>query len=413
MNKTLLIMRNELRVTLRRRSFLILAFGLPIVSAVILLAVILINNNAGESEPEPEQATFTEGYVDPAHQLAWLPANIPPGWLEQFPDEASAATALEAGDIRSYYVIGSDYAETGHYDYYVNEFGPFSENSGNPRGIEMLLLANLLDNPTLSQRVWQPLNVTVTDLERADESLELGPGTDSDNFLVEMFPTLMTLILYMVILIPAGMLVTAITDEKKNRIMEVLMVSITPKQLLNGKFIALAILGLVQAAMWMSVMWIVTRLGGQAFSIPEGFEVPLDLLFWAIIFFLGGYAMYGALMAGLGALAPDAKETRGASFMIMLPIIGAYMFMFLIFEVPNGVIAVALSLFPLTAPVAMISRMTVTDVPLWQLVLSATLQAATAIFILRAVARMFRAQALLSGQPVKAKQYLIALFGRA
>ena len=125
-----------------------------------------------------------------------------------------------------------------------------------------------------------------------------------------------------------------------------------PKQLLNGKFIALAILGLVQAAMWMSVMWIVTRLGGQAFSIPEGFEVPWGLLFWAIIFFLGGYAMYGALMAGLGALAPDAKETRGASFMIMLPIIGAYMFMFLIFEVPNGVIAVALSLFPLTAPVA-------------------------------------------------------------
>jgi ABC-2 type transport system permease protein len=413
MNKTLLIMRNELRVTLRRRSFLILAFGLPIVAAIISLTVIVINNNAEESTPEPEQTTFTEGYVDPANQLAWLPADIPAGWLEQFPDEASAETALEAGDIRSYYVIGSDYAETGHYDFYVNEFGPFSDSSGNPRGIEMLLLANLLDDPADAQRVWQPMNVTVTDLEHTDDSLELGPNADSDNFLVEMFPTLMTLILYMVILIPAGMLVTAITDEKKNRIMEVLMVSITPKQLLNGKFIALAILGLVQAAMWMSVMWIVTRLGGQALSIPEGFEVPLDLLFWAIIFFLGGYAIYGSLMAGLGALAPDAKETRGASFMIMLPIIGAYMFMFLIFELPNSPIAVALSLFPLTSPVAMISRMTVTDVPLWQLVLAAVLQFTTAVFILRAVARMFRAQALLSGQPVKAKQYLIALFGRA
>ena len=182
--------------------------------AVILLAVILINNNAGESEPEPEQATFTEGYVDRPTSLHGCPPTYRQDGWNNSPMKPVQPLHWKAGDIRSYYVIGSDYAETGHYDYYVNESSAFSENSGNPVALKCCCW-RICSTIRRCRSAWQPLNVTVTDLERADESLELGPGTDSDNFLVEMFPTLMTLILYMVILIPAGMLVAAITDEKR------------------------------------------------------------------------------------------------------------------------------------------------------------------------------------------------------
>lgn len=412
MNKTLLVMRNEIRSTLRRKTFLIIGFGFPLAALIISLALIAFRGDGGDAgaEPEPVQ-TYTEGYIDPAGIVSWLPPDAPADWLRRFDNEADAAAALQAGKIRNYYVISPDFAETGSMRAITDEMNPLSGDL-NSSGFALVLIANLAENSADAQQMWQPMDLTVTALTRPAAETETGLSNDSDNWLTGLFPTLMTLVLYMVILIPAGILVAAITDEKKNRVMEVLLLSVSPRELLNGKFVALALLGLLQAAMWVGVVWVVTRFGGEALAVPDDFSVPTQLLVWSIIYFLLGYAIYGALMAGLGALAPDVRETRGPSFLIMSPIIIGYMLMFVIFDAPNSAPALALSLFPLTAPVSMISRMTVTAVPLWQLVLSAALQLATALFILRAVARMFRAQALLSGQPVGTKQYVNALFGR-
>jgi ABC-2 type transport system permease protein len=123
--------------------------------------------------------------------------------------------------------------------------------------------------------------------------------------------------------------------------------------------------------------------------------------------------MYGSLMAGLGALAPDLKETRGLSFLVMSPMIVTYVFMMAIILRPEGLLALALSLFPLTSPIAMIGRMTVTEVPLWQPVLAAALQLLAVVLIVRLVARLFRARYLLSGQPLTIGRYYAALMGRA
>ena len=113
----------------------------------------------------------------------------------------------------------------------------------------------------------------------------------------------------------------------------------------------------------------VARFGGSALSIPAGFSIPTGLLGWALVYFLGGYAIYGAQFAGIGALAPDVNQTKSITWIVMLPIIVAYMFMALSFDNPTGPLAVFLSLFPLTSSVAMIGRMASTEVPLWQAVL--------------------------------------------
>ena len=122
--------------------------------------------------------------------------------------------------------------------------------------------------------------------------------------------------------------------------------------------------------------------------------------------------MYGALLAGVGALAKDIKDTRGVSFVVMLPMIVVYMFLVVIVINPDGPIALFFSFFPLTAPVGMVTRMTATTVPLWQALLSAALQLATAVLIVRLAARFFRAQALLSGQPLNIRRYMGVLIGR-
>jgi ABC-2 type transport system permease protein len=223
----------------------------------------------------------------------------------------------------------------------------------------------------------------------------------------------MVLILYMALIIPGGILVNALIDEKKNRVMEVLMTSVSPAQMVTGKVAALGLLGLLMTALWLGVLWAVARFGGQALSIPAGFSIPTGLLAWALIYFLGGYAIYGAQFAGIGALAPDVNQTKSVTWIVMLPIIVAYMFMALSFDNPTGPLAVFLSLFPLTSSVAMIGRMAATEVPLWQAVLAAVLQFVTAYFIIRLTARMFRAQYLLTGQAFSPKMYYQVLFGRA
>jgi len=298
------------------------------------------------------------------------------------------------------------YLRSGDVTYITSNYNPLTDNV-NIRSLEWLLMYNLLDaDAKLASSIWQPLDVEVTSLAPQIESAE-------ESWFIELFPTLMVLILYMVILIPAGILVTSVTDEKKNRVMEVLMFSISPKQLLTGKIMALGILGLLEAAVWIGVMWFVAGFGGQALAIPEGFTIPTSLILWSFVFFLLGYGIYGIQLAAVGALASDVKETRSVSLLIMAPMILGYMFMILIFESPNNPVSITLSLFPLTSPIAMIARLVVTDVPFWQPALAALLLVVSVIFILRLTARMFRAQILLSGQPFSVQTYYRTLLGQA
>jgi len=194
--------------------------------------------------------------------------------------------------------------------------------------------------------------------------------------------------------------------------MEVLLSSVSTGQMITGKLLAVAILGMLLLLAWASVLLFVVVFGGSALNIPLNFSPPIDVLAWAAVFGFLGYAMYGALMAGLGALAPDVKDTRSATFVVLAPLIIAYMMMMFVAAEPEGPIAMTLSLFPLTSPVSMIGRMSTSDVPIWQSLLAVFLQAAMAVLIIRLVIRLFRAQSLLSGQPFDTKRFVGTLLGR-
>jgi ABC-2 type transport system permease protein len=348
--------------------------------------------------------------VDEGGIVRTLPDDVPPDALMAFPDAAAAQAALDAGEIGSYYIIAADYLESGDVIQVWPDYNPTTDNARDDL-IEWVLLVNLFDGDAeAAARAWRPLDVNWQKLPSPQGA---DGGDAAESWITRVLPNLMAFVLYMVVIIPSGVLVTAVTDEKKNRVMEVLMSSISPEQLMGGKILALGLLGLLQTLLWVGVLWGVVRFGGQPLSIPSGFSVPTGLLIWAFVYGLLGYAMYGALMAGLGALAPDIKDTRGASVIILLPLIIVYVFLTIIVERPDGALAVAFSLFPLTSPVAMVARMAATDVPTWQPAVTAALQLLTAIVIVRAVARLFRAQTLLSGQPFSLKSFRGALLGRS
>ena len=209
------------------------------------------------------------------------------------------------------------------------------------------------------------------------------------------------------------MLIGSVTTEKKTRVIEILTASIKPEELFAGKIIGLGIAGFLQSAAWIGTIYALLKFGGSTLGLPQELSIPPSILTWGIVYFMLGYAIYASLMAGAGALVPDPKASTSAVWLIILPLMLGYIIVVTPIgqNDPHGPLAAGMSLFPLTAPVAMIMRLTIGGVPFWQPPLGAVLMIISAVFIVRASARMFQAQNLLSGQPFSAGRFFTAFFG--
>ena len=165
MHKTLLVMQNEIRATLSRKAFTIFAFGVPLLVGVAVLVIMFINRDAGApSIPGPTNddrpTVQTEGYVDPGGLVKAFPADVPADAFQSYRDEASAAEALDAGEIRGYYVIPANYVETGHLDLVRRDFDPLSHQGIGSERMEWLLLYNLFGaDEAAASRAWHPLEI--------------------------------------------------------------------------------------------------------------------------------------------------------------------------------------------------------------------------------------------------------------
>jgi ABC-2 type transport system permease protein len=237
-----------------------------------------------------------------------------------------------------------------------------------------------------------------------------GSGCESSE-LVRAIPSILVVIFYIAFMSSSSMLFNSIGSEKENRTIEVLLLSISPRQLLAGKTAAQGLAGLMQTLVWLGSVYVSFNMQGSALSLPENFTFPVDILVWSVVFFLGGFALYASLMAGAGAMVPKMKEAGIANFIALIPLLFGYIFglMAPLANATGSPFIIFLSIFPLTSPVVMVMRMTDQVVPLWHLLFSAGLLFVSAYYTLQAVASMFHAQNLLSGQPFSLKRYLRAM----
>ena len=166
MRKIRLITLHEIKTMITRPSFLFAAFGIPLISALVMLVVTAINREAPDTMetvfgPASQPAREVEGYIDPGHLLQIIPT-LPENYsLRAFSDEASAQTALAAGEINAYSIIAADYVDSGNITYVRPDFSPL--NAFTQSGIiRQALQANLLNGDLeLSTRITRPLNVNM------------------------------------------------------------------------------------------------------------------------------------------------------------------------------------------------------------------------------------------------------------
>ena len=178
--------------------------------------------------------------------------------------------------------------------------------------------------------------------------------------------------------------------------------------MLAGKLLGLGALTLIQYLIWGLIAFIGLLVTGQGVSgLLGGISLSAVELALVVPFALGGFLLYAGLMAGIGTLAPDMEGSRSWVLVISLPMMIPIYLWTAIVNAPNSAFAVALSMIPFSAPVAMLMRMTTAAVPVWQLTTSLILLVFTGVGIIWLMARLFRVQTLLSGESISLKR----LFG--
>lgn len=409
MKKTLFVLITEIVNTVMRPSFILITFGLPVIAFVLFT----VFSNASESDQQsitsliaPAVEIETQGYVDQADLIKVLPSDVTEEMLEAYPDEASAKAALEQGQITAYYLIPADIVETGELVVVTADFSPVSSGA-NEWVMNWTMMVNMLDgDEELAARVQYPMLETRLSLDGEVT------GADEENPLTFAVPYAVTLFFYMIIFGSASMMLNSIGKEKQNRVLEVLLLSVSPKQLLVGKIVGLGLVGLMQTFIYTTIGFTLLKLSGNSFEAAANFNLPKNLVLWGLLFFILGYSIYAALMAGAGALAPNTREASQITFMLIIPMIVPLFFISSLIRDPNSTLSVIVSMFPFSAPVAMMTRLTAGSVPIWQIALTVGLMLATAYLVIMMVARLFRAQTMLSGQEFKPGLYLKALIGK-
>jgi ABC-2 type transport system permease protein len=409
MNKIWIVFKTEFINTITRRSFLLTLILVPLVPALILGAISLFDVDISQGQEEETtqlENEISEGYIDQAGIIKELPAWITEERLVEFNSVEEAQQAITSGEITGYYIIFEDYLESGEITYVTEDFSPMTamETTGT---LEMVIEYNLIGADQVRYETYlNPIQVEYVNLSPEDID------QDDDNMFAFYVPYGVTMLFYIVIITSASLMMNSVAKEKENRVMEILMSSIKPNQLLAGKILGLGLVGLVQMVVWLGSAFVMLRLGGTTLNIPPNLQLPPAILYWGIPFFILGYLLYAAIMAGVGALVPNIKEASQATFIIILPILIPLVLVSAIIESPDAALPTILSLIPFTAPNTIMTRIAVTQVPIWQILLSLGLLIITVILVIRAVAGMFRASLLLTGQKFKIGLYLKALLGK-
>ena len=398
MKRTLLIARHDFLTNVKRRSFLFSAFGLPL---LIIIAQFAIGAFVAE-QSETTGSLGTIGYVDHTPDQVLNAAVEKPAEYRAYAQEQTARAALLDGEIGAYFVVPDDYVARGVVHVYATR--------DVPRGIESqmssFLTRNLLTDWPAERvdRLQNPLNLSYATLGGEQEIRD-----DESAVAAVLVPLFFAIILMMSIFTTSGFLLRGVVEEKENRMIEILVTSVTPLQMLWGKILGLGVLGLVQIVVWGAAGALTLTQGSNFLPELASVSIPTSMLIWGPIYLLLGYLLYGALLAGIGASVTSMAEGQQVSGIVSLVAVIPMFAMSSFFENANGTLPVLTSLFPFTAPVAMLVRLSLADVPPWQIGLSVLLMGVGALLIVWIAAQVFRVGLLMYGKRLSPRALWAAL----
>ncbi len=363
MNKTYLIFKHEFLLAIRRPGFIILTLIVPVMA---LLGIGIIKLVSSLSDAPVNEITVI-GYVD---EVGIFDSQTNEGFdrLVPFSSVEGAGKAMGRQEISEFIIIPSDYISSGTIKRYTLEKEPKTPPSTEVY-IKSFLTASLLKEkvpPDIIALIVSPINLEVT---RITEQGEI--AIEKSNVGNVIIPAIFSLLLSLALMFGATSLISGLGEEKESRLIEVLFSSVSIRQLLLGKILALGIAGLLQVLVWLISAPLILNLASSSFGgFMSGIQLPANFLILGTIYFILGYMLFAVLSIGIGAISPNAREGSQLSmFYVMLGFVPLW-FASLLMAFPNSSIWIFLSIFPITAPVQTMLRLGVSDIPAWQILTS-------------------------------------------
>lgn len=400
MSKIWLVFKHEYSRHVLRKRFIVALLSLPLM-VIVMIAASFLAVRAGY-DGRPAGIVDQSGLFANAQQLEVKKSDLLPGiQFKAYPDEAAARVDLDKKVIQAFFIVSPDYLETGK----VQMIALDSPGEQVQSDFEDFLVKNLLAGKSASvqKRITGGVVLIIKNVEGSREMAE-------DNFLAILIPMIAGILFMVAINTSGGYLLQAVVDEKENRTMEIMVTSISPGQLMAGKILGNLSVGLTQVIVWALSGVLAVNLLMR--SMPQ---FAIDSLanasfFWLMLAtFLPSFIMVAALMAAVGATVTETREAQQVAGLFTLPIFMPLWFTGVIFRYPNGGLATFLSFFPLTAPLTLPLRAALTDIPIWEIILTVSLLILTAIGAIWIASRAFRLGMLRYGKRLTWKE----IFGRA
>jgi len=207
---------------------------------------------------------------------------------------------------------------------------------------------------------------------------------------------LLATVLFITLLSYGVMIMRSVLEEKASRVIEVLLCSATPDELMAGKILGVGAVGLLQVVVWGTM--------GLAFAAPRGrmpmagHVIPLSLMIYFAIFYLLGYLLYSAMFAAVGSAFNSTDEAQHWNFVLISPLIFACTLITPVAAAPNSTLAVVASLFPFSSPIMMYMRLAVETPPVWQIALCFAILVGTIYVVQRIATQIYRVGILMYGK---------------
>jgi len=421
MNHLPLIIKREYLTKVKNKSFIVMTILSPIIMiALISLVAYLsqLNNDKVRTITVLDESGLASGVFENTDKTIYnVLENMSLNDAKILTKETSSVGLLHIDKVENIDSISN------HIKFYSEESPSLSLISDLESKLEKKLTnAKLLENGVDVDMI----NASRVRVNVAQESFSGEKSSKIDSVVKLIFGGLAGYLLFMFIIIYGNMIMRSVIEEKTSRIIEVIISSVKPIQLMLGKIIGTSLAGITQFVIWIIIggflMVIVSFIFGidvhtpqqdmmqQAMSNPElnmelqdaftaFYNLPLlNLIIAFILFFIGGYLLYSSFYAAIGAAVDNETDTQQFMLPIIMPLILAvYIGIFTVIEDPHGTVSTVFSFIPLTSPVVMLMRIPF-GVPLWQQLVSLLLLVASFMFTVWFAAKIYRVGILMYGK---------------
>lgn len=428
-NKIGIIIGREFSERVQKKSFIITTLLTPILMMALILAPMLIS---GYSEDSAKQVVV----VDDSNIIAQQLTNSEEIVFELTPLPLELART-EYSDCYAILHIGSDIVGNPSDAYlYTNGTAAMGTEMNIASQLTMAVQKEKMNIYNVDQQVMQQLNTRVN-LQSLKNSPSEEDAEGSSAVVASVLAYVLSFILYMFLILYGVMVMQSVIEEKNNRVLEVLVSTVKPFDMMMGKILGIACVALVQILIWIvfiaGVAYFVlphilpdeilaamdllkqgvpaSAVGGtemgmlQAIMMLSNIKYIGGIIIWLLVFVFGGFLLYAAMFAAVGSAVDSPQDAQQLQTPIMLPIILALFVMLSVINDPTSNLAFWFSMIPFTSPIVMMARIPY-EIPMWEVCLSAVLLYATFLFVVWGAGKIYRVGILMHGKKPNIKELL-------